>query len=971
MNIFNIPSYSHFLKSLYGFIIEKSQNEIDVSNFTVLLPSRRSCNELKRIFLEQSKNEAIILPNIRAIGDIDYDDLILKIPNKDDLNNYIDFTANTSRIKYKILLIKELLSWSKTSNKSIFKNITMEQITNLALELEKFLNEVIKNNLSLDDLSKIVDDEYSEHWQEILNFLQTFGKRWNLFIKNNNIVSMIDFRTKILSFNAEYFKNNKPTNPILIAGVSGNIISTCNLIKSLTQYDNCYFIFKGLDKNLTDDEWGKINIFHPQYSFKHLLENYICIKRDEIIDLDYKNDIVNEKLEKIISYSMLPYCETYKWQENININDVDLENISKVECTDIFQELDIISFITKYNYSNSNKTIAIITNNEIFANQLEIKLNNFNIKVNNVFGNKISRTDYVKFLFLILDVLKTNYEPIALLSLLKHKFTLIGLEKSKLNQLILILEDNILRGSGNIRYKKIKEKIKHTKNQELINFFDNFSNIIGELKCENSDFQTILQKHIDIAKKLASNDNINADDIFWNNNTLNGSELLVFFNELLEESKNYGNIHSCEEYSYLLDYLIAENSYAEKYSIHPMVNIISTQEAKLINYDLVIISNLNDGEFPNHITTDPWMSKSMRKKFNLPAKEEMIGNYAYDFTQLLCNNKVILTRSLKNNGTPTTKSKYLMRFETFLLCQNKKIQENDIWKEIYKKYNEVKDFSTISRPKPTPPLEKRPKKLYATQIEKLMNNPYDIYAKSILKLRKKDSFYDDKIFSFFGQATHKALELYTKYYEKNKDGDLYEKLIKYGKESFDEYFNDEITKELFFIRFINIARWFVEEDKKIREAGYNIYAENEKEIYIQDLDFTLSAIVDRIEEKQNTNIINIADYKTGTQPSNTDVLSGKKPQLVIEAIIMENQDKNVDKLAFWSVKGKNDDKISEIKTDNLQDLIYKGKNGIYKLIKYFKIYENSYIATAFDLNDNNHYSSDYKHLSRVEEWGYL
>ena len=91
------------------------------------------------------------------------------------------------------------------------------------------------------------------------------------------------------------------------------------------------------------------------------------------------------------------------------------------------------------------------------------------------------------------------------------------------------------------------------------------------------------------------------------------------------------------------------------------------------------------------------------------------------------------------------------------------------------------------------------------------------------------------------------MELYTKYYEKNKDGDLYEKLIKYGKESFDEYFNDEITKELFFIRFINIARWFVEEDKKIREAGYNIYAENEKEMYIHDLDFTLSAIVDRIE----------------------------------------------------------------------------------------------------------------------------
>ena len=67
-------------------------------------------------------------------------------------------------------------------------------------------------------------------------------------------------------------------------------------------------------------------------------------------------------------------------------------------------------------------------------------------------------------------------------------------------------------------------------------------------------------------------------------------------------------------------------------------------------------------------------------------------------------------------------------------------------------------------------------------IENKMDNQITLInddAKNILKLRKKDSFYDDKIFSFFGQATHKALELYTKYYEKNKDGDLYEKLIKY------------------------------------------------------------------------------------------------------------------------------------------------------------------------------------------------
>ena len=968
MKIFNILSSYNFLEDLYKFIIEKVKNNIELSNLTILLPSRRSCNELKRIFLENSQNQALILPNIKAIGDIDYDDLIFKMPNKSDFQEYLDFSANTSRIKYKILLIKELIKWSKNTKKAIFDNITMEQITNLALELEKFLNEVNKNNLNLDDLDKIVDDEYSKHWQEIINFLQVFGKKWNRFIEDNNIISITSFKTKMLEFNAEYFKNNIPSHPIIIAGVSGHVKSTYNLIKNVMQHDNCYFMFKGLDTNLTEEEWNKINVFHPQYLLKKLLEECLKIKRNEIININYNNSIVSKNFEKIISYSMLPYYETYKWQNKLNIIDNDFSNLSKIECKNSIEELDIISFITKYNYEKYNKTIAIITNDENFADQLEIKLKNFNIEINNVFGNKIARTEFVKYLFLILDVIKTNYDSKSLLSLLKHNFTLCNQNKDDLNKLLLILEDNILRKYGSTEYKKLKSLIEKYNNKDLIKLFNDFSNNINELKFKDIDFQTVLKKHIEVAIKLTSNNTIDGNDIFWNN-AENGTELLNFFNELMEESAEYGNIQNCDEYSYLLNYLIAENSYSNRYVIHPMVNIISPQEVKLLNYDLVIISNLNDGQFPPHITTDPWMSKSMRKNFNLPAKEEIIGSFAYDFTQFLCNKEVILTRAIKENGTPTTKSKYLLRLETFLMCQNCKIQENTLWKEVYEKYNKTENLKTISRPKPTPPLERRPKELYATQIEKLMHNPYDIYANKILKLKVKDNFYDEKIFSFFGTATHEAIETYLNNYTKLDKNELIKKLINYGKESFDKYFTDEITKELFFIRFINIAKWFVNEDEKIRSLGYNVYAEQVKKIHLQYLDFTISAIIDRIEE--NNNNINIIDYKTGTVPSNTQVLKGEKPQLIIEAIILADQNKNVENLAYWSIKGKDKDSIINIKCNNLNDLINKGKNGIYKLISYFKVYENSYIATSYDLNDNNHYSSDYKHLSRVDEWGYL
>ena len=968
MNIFNIPSRFNFLESLHDFVIDRVDNNLALSNITVLLPSRRSCNELKRIFLENSKNGAIILPNIKAVGDIDYDDLMLKKLSLEDFENNKNFSANTSRIKYKILLIKELLKWTKSSNKDLFKDITIEQASNLALELEKFLNEVNKNGLELSGLEKIVDDEYSQHWQEVLNFLEVFGEKWDKFIEENNIVSIVDFKTKMIEFNSKYFEDNKPLNPIIVAGIYGGTKSICDFVKSIVKYDNCFFIFNGLDKNLTEEEWEKITVFHPQYAFKKLLDNCICEKRNKIKDLCFeKNILVSQNLEKILSYSMLPYNETYKWQDRLNISDNDFSNISKIECKNNFEELSIISLITKYFNEKKYGSIAIIVSDGIFADQLEVELKNMNLTVNNVFGNKISRTEIVKFLFLILDVLKSDYETIALLSLLKHVFTLFGYDKDKLNELTLLLEDEVLRSGGQLNKAGILKKIKQSKySKELGEFFKNITSKLDIFKCKGENFNEILKNHLRLAEEIASNDSINGYEIFWNNDK-NGNELLNFFNEVINESEAYGKVKDCSEYSYLLDYLIAENSYSDKFYIHPMINIISPQEARLLNYDLVIIANLNDGKFPPFISTDPWMSKSMRKSFGLPDKEELIGNYAYDFTQHLHNKKVILTRALKEDGVPTTKSKYLMRLETFLLCQGLKIKQNNIWLEVYKKINEIEETKIIKRPKPTPSMEDRPKKLYATAIERLMNNPYDIYADKILKLKKKDDFYENKVFAFFGTAVHGAIELYIKNYSKDSKENLYKKLVEYGKQTFDENFMDESSKELFFIRFLNIARWFVNQDEMIRNDGYEVFAEQEKSRYFDDLDFTLSAKIDRI-EKNNAGLINIADYKTGTVPSESNVLKAKKPQLVIEAIILENE--KVDKLAYWSIKGKGEESINFIKA-NTSELVSKGKIGVKKLISYFRIFENSYIATTYDLNDENHHASDYKHLSRVDEWGYL
>ena len=91
----------------------------------------------------------------------------------------------------------------------------------------------------------IVDDEYSKHWQEVLEFLQTFSNGWNRFIKENNIISNIDFKTKMIDFNAEFFEKNKPENTIIFAGVNGNTKHVSKLIKNLLQYENLVYSIVG------------------------------------------------------------------------------------------------------------------------------------------------------------------------------------------------------------------------------------------------------------------------------------------------------------------------------------------------------------------------------------------------------------------------------------------------------------------------------------------------------------------------------------------------------------------------------------------------------------------------------------------------------------------------------------------------------------------------------------------------------
>jgi ATP-dependent helicase/nuclease subunit B len=96
---------------------------------------------------------------------------------------------------------------------------------------------------------------------------------------------------------------------------------------------------------------------------------------------------------------------------------------------------------------------------------------------------------------------------------------------------------------------------------------------------------------------------------------------------------------------------------------HPRLAILGPLEARLQHFDLTILGGLNEGVWPRGAGTDPWFSRPMRATLGLEQPERSIGLSAHDFAMLAAGPNVLLTRSLKAEGTPTIASRWLQRLQ--------------------------------------------------------------------------------------------------------------------------------------------------------------------------------------------------------------------------------------------------------------------------------------------------------------------
>ena len=929
------------------FLNACQDNPLALAEILFLLPNRRACQSLREAFVRQQGLKPTLLPQMQPLAETEEDELLITgFDVSDELRDLPPAMSTTERL---MLFTKIIMS--KPADYGLEK-MPVGQALTLARELCSLMDLTVNEQLSFDGLQNIVPDEYATHWQETLKFLQIITHYWPAILKESGKIDAVERRQRLLAAQIKLWQKQRPQKKIVVAGTTAAFPLMKELVKTVSELDNGEVILFGIDKFLDDEDWAQIDEVHPQYELKVLLD-YLQIDRFLIPDLV---PAVRQDREFFVSEMMRPAKTSDKWRRLDQSKALPqmVDGVHLINCPNGRLEALSIALLMREVLETPEKTAALVTTDRSLARQVAAELARWHIQVDDSAGIPLALTPIGIFLRQILEVIEQNFAPTALLGLMKYPLFANGENSFEARRQTRLYERRFLRDNESVE-TKIVDRLKESL-AELTNLYS----------LPNVEVAALLQAHLRAAEMLATTDVKSGDKILWKGD--NGEAAARLSADLLDKASVLGKINPAE-YAGWLEVFMFGATVRRRYGTHPRLKILGPIEARLMQFDRVIIGEVNEGSWPQTIQADPWLSRPMKKDFGLPLPEKNIGVLANDFSALLCHKEVFLTRADREQRTPMVKSRWLMRLETVLQALGIDVQNLDAC--CYVQWAEYLDKADCLRkilpPAPKPPVSARPRQLSASAIENLMRDPYIIFAKYILKLKPLKDLEQTLSFADYGSLVHEILETFNKKYVATYPENAREELLTLGEECFVRHHIPREQKAFWWPNFIKTVDWLVAKETAYRQNVAKIYSEVEGQYEFEAPagKFTVTAKADRVDVTKD-GTVNILDYKTGQARSPKEIQHSYAPQLPIEAIIAESGGfpniaaAPVESLRYWELGRKETGVFAKV-----EDVMRDTYERIVEVVSLFDFETTPYLSKP-----NPKYApkySDYEHLSRINE----
>jgi ATP-dependent helicase/nuclease subunit B len=967
-----IPAGVPFVEALAaGLRAEVDAAPERLADTLVLLPTRRACRLLAEALLRQSARRALLLPRIQPLGEIDADHLLLE----GALDMAVLPAIGPLRRQLLLARLFERSGWP------------IGHALRLAGELAALLDELQTERVPLDALAHLVPQHLAEHWQHNRAVLAVIAELWPGVLAEEGALDPAERRHRLLTELAAGWRAAPPERRIVAAGSTGSIPATRTLLGVIAALPHGTVILPGLDQAMDEASWDVLAPSHPQHGLKQLLEA-LGLARAAVEQWPAPGVAGTEPARaRLLGEVMRPAATIAAWQHLPPPAPAALQGLTLERHPDLPSEALALALRMRAALEVPGRTTALVTRDRQLARRVATELRRWGIEVDDSAGIPLDQTPPGAFLLLTARMVIEGMTPVALLAALKHPFAQSGQDQGSFREQVRALELACLRGPrlaggfAGILVELRRAYGRASGDERRRQRLGRLIGLVGELEQAAHPFvelagarvielTALVRAHLAFAEALARPER-GISNPLWAREA--GEAAAAFCTELFEAADLEHRIAPAA-YPALLAQLMAARPVRSRAPKHPRLHIWGQLEARLQHADLLLLGGLNEGTWPALVDPGPWLSGGMREALGLTPVERRIGLAAHDFVEAACAKDVVLSRAEKDaQGNPTVPCRWLVRLETLLAGVGVRQPGETDWCAWTRALDHVPTARPEPRPAPPPPLVARPRELSVSDVGLWMKDPYDLYAKRILELAPLDALEADPGALERGNVIHQALERFVRAYPDELPVDAERRLLDLGRELFEQFSHRPQVMALWWPRFERIAAWVVGQERARRAGVVEILVEVKGllELPAPAGRFRLKARADRLERHPDGRVT-VIDYKTGLLPERTEVVSGRAPQLPLEAAMIEAGAFDqvgrapVAELLFWQLRG-DETGGEERRAASLDptELAAQALAGLRRLIAHYDRPQTTYQARP---KPEVAWRGDYDHLARRGEW---
>lgn len=949
-----------------GVLAEVGCDPLTLADTLILVPTRRSVRALREAFLRATGGKPTLLPRIAPLGDLDESDW-------EGLsgNDALSLPPAIDGSEREALLTELVAAFKGDDGQPIAQSAA--QALKLARELASLLDELAIDGVPFDRLEALVEGNFATHWRRTLEFLAIVGEHWPRILAGRGQIDALDRRTRSILAQAARWRERPPVTPVIAAGSTGSQPATRDLLAAVAGLPQGVVVLPGLDREIDEESWTKLDPTHPQFGLRDLLLALDCGRHEVGEWPGGSGDLARRQL---IAELMRPAETTDAWQRP---EPAALDHVTRADCATPHQEALTIALALREALETRGRTAALVTPDRDLARRVAAELRRWNVDIDDSAGQSLADTPPATLLRSVVAAVDSGFAPIDLLALLKHPLCTLGLSRAALLDAARRLDLKCLRGlkpeSGAEALQRRVANFEFGSEDDRRAVID----LVERLHAATARLVIAMGKgvspHALLEESIASAQACAPGDALW---TGEAGEALADALARLGAAWTGRTPIAGGEWPALLATMLSTETIRPRFGRHPRLAIWGPLEARLQRADLLVLGGLNEGSWPPSVETGPWINRPMRAVLGLPQPERRIGLSAHDFAAALAAERVLLTRAEREGGAPTVPSRWLARLDALFgydpespAAPPEYIQRGRrtyvAWAETF----DDADYRPWPRPEPRPPLAARPKKLSLSNIEQWRRDPYGLYARKILELKVLDPLEQELGAAERGSHLHDALDEFLKAYPSGAlPSDALSRFERMAERHLASVLAAPAERAFWWPRFQRLARWFIATETARRSAGTKLLAsETAGAVTLGPL--TVEARADRIDEIEPGGW-EIIDYKTGRVPSPRELEGLFAPQLLLEAAIaLHGRFENIDgparavHLSYWQANGLGDGgAVKEI--EDGEALVPAMIALLHKMIEHFGNPATPY--TALPWPEFIPHFNDYAHLERVAEW---